>query len=264
MTGSPERSVLTDLIHGVLTVTINRPRRKNAIDAATWVALRRTFDDAAVDDRVRVLVLTGAGDDFCAGADVSGGIGDEHPLAMMRRINDAVLALHTMPKPTVAKVSGVAVGGGCNLAIGCDLVVAARSARFSQIFAQRGLSVDCGGSWLLPKIVGLQQAKRLALLAEIIPATEAKVIGLVTYLVDDDALDATTSDVVTRLAAGPPVALAQSKALLDEAADRTLREALQSEARAQTINFSGTDAPAAFEAFLGRRTPAFTGEWAVK
>jgi enoyl-CoA hydratase/carnithine racemase len=164
----------------------------------------------------------------------------------------------------VAKVEGVAVGAGWNLALGCDLVVSSRTARFSQIFAKRGLSLDLGGSWLLPKIVGLQQAKRLALLAEIIGAEEAEKLGLVTYLVEPGELDGFTADLAKRLADGPPVALRQSKQLLNENADRTMRDALSSEARTQAINFATEDAPAAFTAFMEKRDPEFTGKWAVK
>ncbi|WP_181783245.1 enoyl-CoA hydratase/isomerase family protein [Pseudonocardia pini] len=264
MTDTTEAAVLTELVDGVLTITLNRPRRKNALDAASWHGLEAAFTRAKREEGIRVVVLTGAGGDFCAGADLSGGPADGHPLGRMRWIHDIAFALHSLPMPTVAKVPGAAVGAGCNLAIGCDFVIAGRSARFSEIFAQRGLSLDFGGSWLLPKIVGLQQAKRLALLAEIIGAEEAKEIGLITYLVEDAELDARTDELVAKLAAGAPVALAQSKALLNEAADLTLREALEGETRAQTINFGGTDPAAAFEAFMAKRTPEFTGEWAVK
>ncbi|GAA4549450.1 enoyl-CoA hydratase/isomerase family protein [Pseudonocardia xishanensis] len=264
MTDTTEAAVLTDLVDGVLTITLNRPRRKNALDAEAWDGLEAALARATREEGIRVVVVTGAGGDFCAGADLSGGPAAGHPLARMHRIHDIALALHSLPMPTVAKVSGVAVGAGCNLAIGCDLVIAGRTARFSEIFAQRGLSLDFGGSWLLPKIVGLQQAKRLALLAEVIGAEEAKEIGLITYVVDDAELDAKADELVATLAAGAPVALAQSKALLNEAADRTLREALESESRAQAINFGGSDPAAAFEAFMAKRKPEFTGEWTAK
>src|SRR5699024_5867299 len=118
------------------------------------------------------------------------------------------------------------VGAGWNLALGCDLVVATPESTFSQIFAKRGLSLDLGGSWLLPKLVGLQQAKRLALLAETIDAEQARQLGLVTWVVAGSEIDAFVAEIADRLAAGPPVALAQTKALLNEGADRTLREAL--------------------------------------
>jgi 2-(1,2-epoxy-1,2-dihydrophenyl)acetyl-CoA isomerase len=181
----------------------------------------------------------------------------------MRGINEIALLLHELPVPTVAKVDGVAVGAGWNLALGCDLVVATPGSRFSQIFAKRGLSLDFGGSWLLPKLVGLQQAKRLALLAEMIDAAEAHRLGLVTWVVEPEEIDAFVADLGKRLAAGPPVAIAQSKALLNEGADRTLRDALASEARTQAINFATVDAAAAFAAFNEKREPEFTGEWGM-
>ncbi|MDI3406937.1 enoyl-CoA hydratase-related protein [Streptomyces cavernicola] len=261
-----EPVLLTSRTDGVLTLTLNRPRRKNALDGELWTTLGEALSAAGRDPEVRAVVLAGAGGAFCAGADLSGGADSRpgHPLDRMRGINDIALLLHELPVPTVAKVDGVAVGAGWNLALGCDLVVATPQARFSQIFARRGLSLDFGGSWLLPKLVGLQQAKRLALLAEMIDAAEAHRLGLVTWLVDAAELDTFVDDLGRRLAAGPPVALAQNKALLNEGGDRTLRDALASEARAQSVNFATADAPAAFAAFNEKREPVFTGEWAVK
>jgi enoyl-CoA hydratase/carnithine racemase len=139
--------------------------RKNAIDDRLWSALRAQLAAASDDPDVHAVVLTGAGGDFCAGADLSTGLAGEHPLDRMRRINEVAMLLHELSVPSVALVDGAAVGAGWNLALGCDLVVATPQARFSQIFAKRGLSLDFGGAWLLPKLVGLQQAKRLALLA---------------------------------------------------------------------------------------------------
>jgi 2-(1,2-epoxy-1,2-dihydrophenyl)acetyl-CoA isomerase len=182
-------------------------------------------------------------------------------MAKLRVLTDAALLLHELPVPTVAKVTGVAVGAGWNLALGCDLVVATPEARFSQIFARRGLSLDFGGSWLLPRLVGMQQAKRLALLAETIDAEEAHALGLVTWVVPAGEVDAFVADLTARLAAGPPVALAQTKALLHEGADRTLRDALANEARAQAVNFGTVDVSEAYAAFADRRTPVFTGGW---
>src|SRR5688572_3194657 len=170
---------------GVVTVTLNRPERKNAINGKMWENLLATFRSAAVDDAVRVVVLTGAGGAFCSGADLSpGGRGDDkHQLGRMRDVADVCLALHHLPKPTIAKVGGVAAGAGCNMALGCDLVVASDEARFSEIFARRGLSIDFGGSWLLPRLVGLHKAKELALFADIISAKEAEEVGLVNRVV---------------------------------------------------------------------------------
>ncbi|MFI7008776.1 enoyl-CoA hydratase/isomerase family protein [Streptomyces sp. NPDC050145] len=258
-----EPVLLSNHTGGILTLTLNRPRRKNAINAELWSALEAELRAAESNPDVRVVVLTGAGGAFCAGADLSGGRSG-HPLQRLRSINDVALSLHELSVPTVAKVDGVAVGAGWNLALGCDLVVATPQSKFSQIFARRGLSLDFGGSWLLPKLVGLQQAKRLALLAEMIDAQEAHRLGLVTWLIDPADMDAFVDDIAQRLAAGPPVALAQNKALLNEGGDRTLRDALASEARAQSVNYATVDAPAAFAAFNEKREPVFTGEWAVR
>jgi enoyl-CoA hydratase/carnithine racemase len=256
--------LLTSRDSGVLTLTLNRPQRKNAINGDLWAALREQLTVARDDADVRAIVLTGAGGDFCAGADLSGGVATGHPLDRMRRVNEVALLLHELPVPSIAKVDGVAVGAGWNLALGCDLVVSTPRARFSQIFAKRGLSLDFGGSWLLPKLVGMQQAKRFALLAEMIDAAEAHRLGLVTWVVAAEEIDGFVADLGKRLASAAPVAIAQSKALLHEGADSTMRDALAGEARAQTINFATADAPAAFVAFNEKRDPVFTGEWAVR
>jgi len=258
-----EPSLLSDDVDGVRTLTLNRPRRKNAIDDGLLTALREAFITAGEDRSVRALVLTGAGGAFSSGADISGLAKSAHPMYRMRKYSDVTLLLHELPIPTIAKVNGIAVGAGWNLALGCDLVVATPTSTFSQIFARRGLSLDCGGSWLLPKLTGLQQAKRLALLAEMIDAGEAKSLNLVTWVVPEAEIDAFVNDLGARLTAGPPIAIAQNKALLNEGADRTLRDALANEARAQGVNFATADVPEAFAAFAGKREPAFTGQWAA-
>jgi 2-(1,2-epoxy-1,2-dihydrophenyl)acetyl-CoA isomerase len=254
--------LLSDDRDGVRTLTLNRPDRKNAINAALWEELADALRAAARDTALRALVITGAGGSFCSGADISTSE-DIHPRHKLRRLTDVALALHDLSVPTIAKVNGVAVGAGWNLALGCDFVVATPESRFCQIFSKRGLSVDLGGSWLLPKLVGLQQAKRLVLLADMIEAEEARSLGLVTWVKPGDEIDAFVVDLAGRLAAGPPVALAQSKALLNDGADATLREALANEARAQPGNFATADSTEAYAAFAQKREAAFTGRWAV-
>jgi enoyl-CoA hydratase/carnithine racemase len=246
---------------GVRTLTLNRPDRKNAINPQLWIELADALRAAARDD-LRALVITGAGGAFCSGADISTPE-DIHPKDKLRRLTEVALALHELTVPSIAKVAGVAVGAGWNLALGCDFVVATPESRFCQIFSKRGLSVDLGGSWLLPKLVGLQHAKRLVLLAEMIDAEEARSMGLVTWVQPADEIDEFVSDLAGRLAAGPPVALAQSKGLLNDGANATLREALANEARAQPGNFATADSTEAYAAFAEKRDPAFTGRWAV-
>lgn len=261
MTSEPV--LLTECHQGVLTLTLNRPERRNAIDGALWAELEKSLRKARNDSSVGVVVLTGAGGAFSAGADLGGDPTPLHPMDRMRRVTDVVVALHEMPKPTIAKVTGVAVGVGWNLALACDLVVASATARFSEIFAKRGLSVDGGGSWLLPRLVGLQQAKRLVLLADMIDADQARALQLVTWVLPDDEVDGFVADLAGRLATGPRVALSLSKALLNESSSRTLREALEVEARAQAVNFGTADTAAAYRAFFEKRDPEFTGEWMV-
>ena len=259
---SDESVLLSGDRNGVRTLTLNRPRRKNAINRDLWIALAEALTAAGNDRGVRAVVITGAGGAFCSGADIST-TDNTHPAYKLRLLTDVALALHELPVPTIAKVTGVAVGAGWNLALGCDLVVATPESTFSQIFSKRGLSLDLGGSWLLPKIVGLQQAKRLTLLADTIDAEEAQALNLVTWVVSAAEIDTFVTDLADRLVAGPEIALAQSKALLNEGADRTLRDALANEARAQVVNFATADSLEAYAAFAERREPSFTGRWAV-
>jgi enoyl-CoA hydratase/carnithine racemase len=259
---SDDQVLLTHDRDGVRTLTLNRPRRKNALDPRLWVELRDALRAITDDDSVRVLVITGAGGAFCSGADV-GVPEDVHPDRKLRRLTDVALALNELPIPTIAKVTGVAVGAGWNLALGCDFVVATPESTFSQIFAKRGLSVDLGGSWLLPKLVGLQQAKRLVMLAETIDAGEAHALGLVTWVQSAGEIDDFVQNLGVRLAAGPPVALAHSKSLLKSGATSTLAEALANEARAQPGNFATVDSGEAYAAFAEKREASFTGKWAV-
>lgn len=247
---------------GVRTLTLNRPHRRNALDARLWVELADALRALKREQDVRALVLTGAGGAFCSGADI--GTGEQiHPRYKLDRLTDVALALHELAIPTIAKVTGIAVGAGWNLALGCDLVVATPESRFCQIFSKRGLSVDLGGSWLLPKIVGLQQAKRLVLLADMIDADEAHGLGLVTWVKPAGEIDGFVDELADRLAAGPPFALAQSKALLNDGATATLREALANEARAQPGNFATADSAEAYAAFAAKRDPEFSGAWAL-
>ncbi|WP_280434919.1 enoyl-CoA hydratase/isomerase family protein [Nocardia carnea] len=245
----------------VRTLTFNRPHRKNAITRAMWSALRDELRDVTYGGEVGAVVLTGAGGSFCSGADIADASGmDEFPdpATEIRAINEAVLQLHDLPVPTIAKVRGVAVGAGWNLALGCDFVAATPEAKFCQIFTRRALSLDCGGSWLLPKLIGLQQAKRLAMFADTIDATEARSLGLVTWVQPEDSIDDFVDNAAARLAAGPPTALAQTKSLLNDGADRTMREALLGEGHAQRINLTCPDVLEAFAAFSEKREPVYT------
>lgn len=245
---------------GVVTLTFNRPRVRNAISFPMWEELRRVFHEVRSRDDDRVLVLTGAGGAFCAGADLSANPEDA-PLGLnsMHPVSAAALALHEVSKPVIAKVNGDAVGAGMNLALGCDLIVAGTSARFAQIFVRRALSVDFGGTWLLPRLVGLHKAKELALLGDILSAAEAAALGIVNRVVPDDELDGVVADWAERLAAGPPLALQLTKRMLANSLSSSFAEALDHEAAAQSVNFASDDTREGIAAFLQKRSPVFRG-----
>jgi 2-(1,2-epoxy-1,2-dihydrophenyl)acetyl-CoA isomerase len=177
----------------------------------------------------------------------------------MNMIHMTVQALHNIMVPVIAKVNGVAAGAGMNMALACDLIVAGDRARFSEIFAKRGLTVDFGGTWVLPRLVGLHKAKELAFFADIISAEEAADIGLVNKVVPHDDLDAAVADWADRLAAGPPIALAMTKRLLTLNATVDRPTALEGEGMAQTVNFSTEDTREAVTAFIEKREPEFKG-----
>jgi 2-(1,2-epoxy-1,2-dihydrophenyl)acetyl-CoA isomerase len=249
---------------GVVTVTMNRPARKNAANNTMWSELLATFEDVATDREARVMVLTGAGGAFCSGADLGGSTdiagrpGDPH-LAQMRALGDVALRLHRIPKPTIAKVGGVAAGAGMSMALGCDLVVASESARFSQIFSKRGLSVDFGASWLLPRFIGIHRAKELAFFADIYSAQEAAEFGVVNRVVPDDELDAFVTGWAERLAAGPTLALSMTKSMLNNSLGLSMDQALEEESRSQSVNFPSDDTKEALAAFVEKREAKFTG-----
>jgi 2-(1,2-epoxy-1,2-dihydrophenyl)acetyl-CoA isomerase len=246
---------------GIVTITLDRPAVKNALNGVMWHELLVAFREITASPSDRCVVLTGAGGEFCSGADLSS-LTDgppRHPQVAMREVGEVTLALHRIPQPTIAKVRGVAVGAGANLAFGCDLVVCSDTARFSEIFARRGLSVDAGGSWLLPRRVGLHRAKELAFFADVIGAAEADRMGLVNRVVPDAELDAFVDGWAERLAAGPPIALTMTKRLLDQSMLLTMADALEAEGNAQAVNFSTKDTAEAVSAFLEKRTPRFEG-----
>ena len=215
--------------NGVVTVTMNRPEKKNAADAVMWDELRDTWNALAVDPEVRAVIMTGAGDAFCSGADLGGQGRDRHQLISMNLIHQTVEALYSIMVPVIAKVNGVAAGAGMNMALACDLILASDQARFSEIFARRGLSVDFGGTWVLPRLIGLHRAKELAFFADVISAEQAAECGIVNKVVPHDQLDSEAKDWADRLAAGPPLALAMTKRMLTLNASNDFKSALEAE-----------------------------------
>lgn len=255
--------VLVDENGPIATVTLNRPRVKNAVTGEMWSELRTVFRELGYRDDIRCVVVTGAGEDFCSGADVSGRPEESgarmHQLQSMRNVGECCQMLFEMPKVTIARVDGVAAGAGLNMALACDFVLASDRSRFSEIFAKRGLNVDFGGSFLLPRIVGMQRAKEMILLADIYSAAEAAEMGLVNRVVPQAELDALVADWASRAASGPPRAIQVSKALLNRSFTSSLADALDGEGIGQTFQFSTKDVPEAMRAWQEKRDPDFTG-----
>ena len=257
-------TLLVERNAGVVTITFNRPKSKNAVNGVMWIELLELLTEIQHTSTDRVVVLTGANGEFCSGADLvamgdGSGRAHSHSYYSMREVTGVIMALSRLPQPTIAKVRGVAVGVGCNMALGCDLVVASDTARFSQIFSKCGMSLDGGGSWLLPRRIGLHRAKEMAFFADIIDAAEADRIGLVNRVVPDAQLDAFVTEWTDRLIALPPIALAQSKRMLNNSMNVTLEEALDDEGVAQTVNFGTKDTPEAIAAWMEKRSPVFKG-----
>jgi 2-(1,2-epoxy-1,2-dihydrophenyl)acetyl-CoA isomerase len=226
--------------------------------------LRSTFEEIEDNPEDRCMVLTGAGGAFCSGADLSDPSGpatdpSRSGLSRMRRLGDVALALHHISKPTIAKVDGFAVGAGLSLALGCDLVVCSDRAKLSMIFSRRGLVLDNGASWLLPRLVGMAKAKEIALFGGMWSGEEAAAMGLVNRVLSLDELDAFVDDWATTLAAGPPLALSMTKTLLHASSMASMEQAVEDEARCQALNFSTQDTAEAMAAFAEKRDAVFIG-----
>ncbi|HKY48170.1 MAG TPA: enoyl-CoA hydratase/isomerase family protein [Acidimicrobiia bacterium] len=244
-------------------LTINRPARRNAIPMDGWPQLEKAFLDFDGSSS-RVLVITGAGGAFCSGADLDpsrleGQPGLEAHHRRMQQVGAAAMALHRCTKPTLAAVDGIAAGAGLNLALGCDVAIASTRGRFSEIFVRRGLTVDFGGTWLLPRVVGLQRAKELALSGRIVEASEALAIGLVLETVEVDRLEARTTELAESFLAGAPIAQMFAKQGLDRAFEVPFSAALAWEDQAQAVCLTTDDVFEGVTAFLEKRPPRFRG-----
>jgi len=255
-----------DLFGGVARLTLSRPERLNSFTTQMHGEVSSALDQIESDDAVRALVLTGAGRGFCAGQDLSdravapGGDAVDLGDSVERFYAPLIRRLARLPMPTIAAVNGVAAGAGANIALACDIVIAARSAKFIQSFANIGLIPDSGGTWVLPRLVGQARALGLALTGEPLPAETAQAWGMIWKCVDDEALPGEVDALARRFAVGPTRGLARSKQLIRAASLKSLDEELDIERDAmRELGFSH-DYQEGVAAFMAKRPPVFTGK----
>jgi 2-(1,2-epoxy-1,2-dihydrophenyl)acetyl-CoA isomerase len=261
----PVSGIRHEVREQVSYLTIDRPKALGALTPALRDRLVALLEEASADPRVRAVVLTGTGRGFCAGADLRGGAAEGERVAgdVARTVRlgaqRLIAAVLDCEKPVVGAVNGTAAGLGAHLAFACDLVLAAESARFIEVFVRRGLVPDAGGAHLLPQLVGPQRAKELMFFGDALPAAEAQRLGLVNRVVTDGELERTARAWAARLASGPTRSLALTKQLVNASLGADRAAAFAAEAWAQEINLTTEDAGEGLRAFVERRSPTFRG-----
>jgi 2-(1,2-epoxy-1,2-dihydrophenyl)acetyl-CoA isomerase len=256
-------TVLVEKHAGYRQITLNRPDRLNALNTEMHGALMAALGAAEADPECRAILLTGAGRGFCAGQDLAdvavedAGPPDLRPV--LERYNALVRKLRAIEMPVVCAVNGVAAGAGANLALACDIVLAAKSASFIQAFSRIGLIPDCGGTWFLPRLVGMARARALAILAEPLPAERAAEWGLIWQAVDDAELMESAHKLTARLAKQATIGIALTKRALDAAETNTLDRQLDLERDLQDAAVHTPDYAEGVAAFLEKRAANFTG-----
>lgn len=256
-----EPTVLLHIADGIARITLNRPDKLNSFTRVMHLALREALAQVRTDASVRVLILTGAGRGFCAGqdlADVAGaeGLGD----IVKEFYSPLVQSLHTMPMPVIAAVNGVAAGAGANLALACDIVVAARSASFVEAFCRLGLIPDTGGTYFLPRLLGTARATGLAMLGDKLSAERAESWGLIWQCVDDDLLATEVDKLARHFATAPTLGLARTKQAFQASSNNTLAAQLTLEGEMMDELGRSHDYHEGVAAFLAKRAPQFTGK----
>ncbi|WP_044870428.1 enoyl-CoA hydratase-related protein [Pseudomonas sp. LFM046] len=257
-------TLLSQVEAGIARITLNRPQQRNALDIPTLKALLELLDAHEADPAVRVIVLSGEGRSFCAGADLAEWAeaearGELETYGWTETAHALMTRLHGLAKPTIAAINGTAVGAGMDLTLCCDFRIAAASARFKAGYTGMAYSPDAGASWHLPRLIGAEQAKRLLFLDELWGAERALAVGLVGEVCADDQLQDVAGQLAARLAAGPTFAFAQTKTLIRDGASRSLAQQLAAEQAAGLLCGRSEDAAEALRAVAEKRAPQFTG-----
>lgn len=258
--------ILSHIEHGVMTLTLNRPDRLNSFNDEMHHQLAECLKQAERDDAIRCLLITGAGRGFCAGQDLNdrnvdpNGPAPDLGWSVETFYNPLVRRLAKLPKPVIAAVNGVAAGAGATLALGCDIVIAARSVNFVMAFSKLGLVPDCGGTWLLPRVAGRARAMALALLGDKLSAEQAQQWGMIWQVVDDAELQETASQLARHLATQPTFGLGLIKQAINAAETHTLDQQLDLERDYQRMAGRSDDYREGVSAFLAKRPPQFSGK----
>jgi 2-(1,2-epoxy-1,2-dihydrophenyl)acetyl-CoA isomerase len=255
--------ILTTIVNGVCQLKLNRPAVFNSFNKAMALLLQSELDKAALNDQVRVIVLTGEGKAFCAGQDLSEAIDPEGPelQAIVRdHYNPIIERIRTIEKPIIAAVNGVAAGAGANIALACDITIAKKSAAFVQAFSKIGLIPDSGGTYFLPRIIGSQKAMALFMTGDKISGEQADQLNMIYKAVEDELFDAEVNTFSQSIALMPTRALGLTKKAVNESYRNTLTEQLALEETLQTEAGLTYDFSEGVNAFLEKRKPVFKGE----
>jgi 2-(1,2-epoxy-1,2-dihydrophenyl)acetyl-CoA isomerase len=255
--------ILFEKIGDVGRITLNRPEKYNSIVREMALSLQNTLANYESDDSIRCILITGAGKAFCAGQDLKEAIdpqGPEIEQIVREHYNPIIKRIREIEKPVIAAVNGVAAGAGANLALACDIVTATQSAKFIQAFSKIGLIPDSGGTYFLPRLIGLPKAAAFMMTGEPVSSEKAEALGMIYAVYEDAEFESKTLELARSIAAMPTKGLGYTKRLLNQSFNNSLEDQLDLEAATQSLSAHADDHKEGIQAFLGKRTPKFTGK----
>ena len=255
--------ILFEKIDAVGKITLNRPEKYNSFVREMALSFQDTLANCESDDSIRCILITGAGKAFCAGQDLKEAIdpqGPEIEQIVREHYNPIIKRIREIEKPVIAAVNGVAAGAGANLALACDIVTATQSAKFIQAFSKIGLIPDSGGTYFLPRLIGLPKATAFMMTGEPVSSEKAEALGMIYAVYEDAEFESKTLELARSIAAMPTKGLGYTKRLLNQSFNNSLEDQLDLEAATQSLSANADDHKEGIQAFLGKRTPKFTGK----